>query len=242
MSPSKFVAKVRKRELLAKKFQYIDFELVSPPRIEFRAGQYLMMKVPGMEQRKSYSIASNPAQYHSVEVLVDVSPKGDGSTYLESLSPGDEVDFMAPAGQFSISEPENDAGKSEQKLLFVATGSGISPIRIMLLDLLQNKRDKREIHLHWGLRYAEDMFWEEDFRELSEFFPNFHFDLVLSRPPKRWPLCSGYVTHCVESHHKDFSNIGAYLCGNGKMIGDMKALLQERGILKEKIHTEKFFD
>jgi NAD(P)H-flavin reductase len=200
-----------------------------------------MLKVPGAEQRKSYSIASLPAQNHSVEVLVDVSPGGDGSLYLASLAPGDEVEFMAPGGNFFIPDVESKTGLLEKKLLFVATGSGISAIRSQILDLLQTKKDQREMHLHWGLRYVEDIFWEEDFRELTEFYRNFHFDLVLSQPPAKWPFCSGYVSHCVAEHHSDFAELGVYLCGNGKMIADMQKLLVEKGVGKEHIHMEKFF-
>jgi NAD(P)H-flavin reductase len=238
---ARYLAKVREHEILSNKFQYVDFELVKPARIEFKAGQYLLMHVPGLDQQKSYSIASAPAQNHSVEILVDVSPRGEGSLFLASLSPGDEVEFRAPVGKFGVADRESKIGQAEKKLLFVATGSGISAVRSQILDLLQTKRDKREIFLHWGMRYVEDIFWEEDFRELAEFFPNFHFDLVLSRPPVKWPLCSGYVTHCVATHHKDFSNVGAYLCGNGKMIEDMSKLLIEKGVGKEQIHREKFF-
>lgn len=241
MSAANFKVKVRDHQLLVDKFQYVDFELISPPRIEFQAGQYLMMKIPGMDQRRSYSIASSPAQDHSVEILVDVSPKGDGSLFLASLSPGDEVEFMAPAGQFVLVDPESEMGRQEEKLMFVATASGISPIRSMILDLLQTKHDKRQIYLHWGFRFAEDLFWEEDFREMSEYFPNFHFEIVLSRPPAHWPFCQGYVTHCVEAHHKDFSRLGVYLCGNGKMITDMVDFLGKKGVTKEHIHMEKFF-
>lgn len=236
-----FSAKLRTRDLLVGKFQYVDFELIRPPRIEFQAGQYLIMKIPGMDQRRSYTIASDPTQNHSVEILVDVSPGGEGSLYLASLAPGDEVEFMGPAGQFVVADSESGAGREEEKLLFIATGSGIAAVRSQILDLLQTKKDKREIHLHWGLRYVEDVFWQEDFREMAEFFPNFHFDLVLSRPPAKWPLCSGYVTHCVAAHHSDFSKTGAYICGNEKMIEDMTKLFTEKGVAKEWIHTEKFF-
>ncbi len=238
----KYIAKVRSHELLSGKFQYVDFELIKPTRLEFQAGQYLMMHVPAVDQRKSYSIASAPAQNHSVEILVDISPGGEGSLFLASLAPGDEVDFTAPVGQFVVVDPKTPLGREEQKLLFVATGSGISPIRSQMLDLLQTKHDTREIFLHWGVRYAEDLFWVEDFREMSEYFPNFHFDLVLSRPPARWPFCSGYVTQCVSTHHDKFSNFGVYLCGNGKMIADMKTLLTTRGLAKEHIHHEQFFE
>lgn len=241
MGVTTFRAKVRTHELLVGRFRYVDFELVSPPRIEFRAGQYLIMKIPGMDEKRNYSIASEPAQDHSIEILVDVSPGGDGSLYLASMTPGQEVEFVGPAGQFVVADRESDAGRAEEKLLFVATGSGISAVRSQILDLLQTKKDTREIYLHWGLRYVEDIFWQEDFRELAEFFPNFHFDLVLSRPPRQWPLCSGYVTDCVSEHHKDFSKVGAYLCGNGQMITDTTKLLTERGVPKERVYMEKFF-
>lgn len=241
MEITTFKAKVREHELLAKRFQYVDFELVEPSRIEFKAGQYLMLKIPGMDQRRSYSIASAPEQNHSVEILVDVSPKGDGSLFLASLKPGDEIEFMAPAGQFVQAERDSELGREEKKLMFVATASGISPIRSMILDLLQTKTDRREIYLHWGLRHVEDIFWQEDFRQLTEFFPNFHFDMVLSQPPVSWPFCSGHVTHCVKAHHKDFSQYGIYLCGNEKMIAEMEELLFQAGVKKEHIYREQFF-
>lgn len=236
MAVEKYLVKVRTHELLSRKFQYVDFELIKPPRIEFQAGQYLIMKVPGMDERRNYSIASSPAENHSVEILVDISPGGDGSLYLASMTPGDEVEFAGPAGQFVLADWESD-----KKLLFIATGSGISAVRSQILYLLHTKKDKREIYLHWGMRFVEDMFWEEDFREIAEFFPNFHFDLVLSQPPRKWPLCSGYVTHCLEEHHQEFTNVGAYLCGNAKMIEDATNLLLDKGVGKEQIHSEKFF-
>ena len=241
MALNDFRAKVREHELLAGKFQYIDFELVSPTRIQFTAGQYLMMKIPGLEQFKSYSIASSPDQDHSVEVLVDISPGGEGSLYLASLAPGDEVAFKAPVGVFTVADPTSEIGTKEQKLLFVATGSGISSIRSMFLDLLQTKKDKREMYLHWGFRYAEELFWEEDFRQMAEYFPNFHFDLVLSKPPLGWPLCSGHVQDCVVTHHSDFSQVGAYLCGNSTMIVDMKKIFEQKGVPKERVHTEQYY-
>lgn len=238
MGITTYQAIVREHELLTNRFQYVDFELAIPSRIQFKAGQFLMMKIPGVEQRRCYSIASAPEQDHSVEILVDIAPQGDGSLFIASLSPGDEVEFMAPAGNFGIADPASEIGKQEEKLIFVATGSGVAPMRSMALDLLQTKKDKREIFLHWGLRFSEDVFWEEDFREMSEFFPNFHFDLALSKPSVDWPFCSGHVNYCVEGHHKDFSKAGVYLCGNEKMIAEMQEFLAKKGLAKEQIHVD----
>jgi len=231
-----FKGKVSEHVLINEKFQYLHIELLEPHRIEFKAGQYISLDVGG--ERRSYSIASAPQMNHAVEICVDVTPEGKGSTYLKNLRPGNEVSFMGPLGQFVVSEGSE---AEEKKLLMVATGSGIAPIRSIILDLLEEKEDKRLIELHWGLRHVEDMFWEEDFRRLHKYYDNFHFHLTLSRPPKHWPLCDGYVTDCIKNEVELGSEWGVYLCGNKYMIEDGSKLVQEMGVSKEQVHFEKFF-
>lgn len=234
--PQLFRAKVSEHELLAGKYQYIYFELLEPHRISFRAGQYLLMDIPGGAEKKSYSIASLPDKDHGVEVLVDVSPGGDGSMYLASLAPGDTVEFMAPVGQFGMA-----TNPVEEELVFVATGSGISPIRSMILDLLETRGDKRPIKLQWGMRYVDDLFWEEDFRELAEMYDNFSFDIVISKPPESWPLCRGRVTDCLRAHRFSWHKTGFYLCGNKQMIEEVTSFVTAQGVSSTQIHREKFY-
>ena len=233
-----FKARVAEHAFLAKKFQMVDLELVEPKRLEFTAGQYIMLKVPGLDGVRQYSITSPPSNRHAIELLIDVIPTGAGSLYIASMTPGDEVEFMAPAGKFVV-DPDKER---EKELWFVATGSGIAPIKAMLVDLLVDKKDKRPMWLHWGLRFAEDVFWFDDFARLSEEYSNFTFDLALSKPPKEWKLCRGYTTNCVMKHHSEFANIGAYVSGNRRMIEDVKARLIEKGVAKERIHTEQFYE
>lgn len=241
MAATWFKARVATHTLLASKFQYVHFELIEPHRIEFIAGQYIMMRVPGAESLRHYSMASPPAMDHGVEILVDVAPEGPGSKYLTGLKPGDEVEFIAPAGRFVITESTEGTEGTEKELWFVATGSGISPIRSMILDLLVDKKDKRPIWLHWGLRYPEDVFWFTDFAELTEEYDNFTFDPVLSKPNETWKFCRGHTSDCVVKHHSQFSDAGAYLCGNKAMIEEVTQKLLEKGIPKERMHSEEFY-
>jgi NAD(P)H-flavin reductase len=236
MSVQTYTARTSEHTLIKGRFQYVTFELTEPNTLDFKAGQFIMMNVPGMAAKRSYSIASNPAENHKVEVLVDVGPQGDGSMYLQSLNPGEEVSFIAPAGQFLIAD---DA--TEEKLILIATGSGISAIRSMALNLLQTKNDQRPITLHWGMRYVQDIFWETEFRLLEKQYANFHFDLVISKAPEGWPLCIGHVTDCLKSHHQDVSRTGFYICGNQGMIKEVSAQLMSRGVKEANIHHERFF-
>jgi NAD(P)H-flavin reductase len=231
-----YKARVADHTLIKGKFQYVTFELLEPKALAFKAGQFVMMNVPGMAAKRSYSIASNPTDAYKIDILVDVSPQGDGSLYLQSLNPGEEVTFMGPGGQFVVAD-----NATEQKLVFIATGSGISAIKSMITNLLQSNQDPRPITLHWGLRRLEDIFWEQDLLLLEGSFKNFRFDIVLSQPPENWPLCSGHVTDCLGKHYADYLQTGFYMCGNKHMITDVVAFLQAKGVPATNIHHEQFF-
>lgn len=231
--PQQFTARVAEHKALNEKFHFFQFELIEPPVIEFKAGQFISIEI-GEGIRRSYSIASTPEKNYEVDIGVDVSPAGKGTTYLKNLKSGDEIKFLGPLGRFSIDE----SGK-EKKLLFVATGCGITPIKSMIFDLLETKKDNREIWLFWGLRFVENMFWEEEFREINEFYPNFHYRLILSQPPEKWPVESGHVTDKIKDMNLN-NDWGAYLCGNPAMLEEMKQIAVEKGIPETQIHFEKF--
>lgn len=235
-----FRARVSDSKLQTEKFWTLNLELIEPSRIEFQAGQYIILSIPGIDQKRNYSISSSPAIDHAIELLVDITPSGPGSTYLENLKPGDEVQFMAPAGQFTFTQPDTDIGKEEQTIVFIATGSGITPLRSMILDQLQNKKDTRLMTLYWGLRHENDLCWLEDFQELMDAFPNFKVHPVLSQSSEEWTLCRGRVTDCLSIH--DFpQNAGFYICGNKRVIEDVQALLLSKQVKPEHIHHEKFY-
>lgn len=238
VKPQQCKGKVSEHILINERFQYLHVELRKPHELEFQAGQHVSMDVGGGE-RRSYSIASAPSMKHAVELCVDITPGGKGSEYLKNLKPGSEVSFLAPLGVF-VMKPEDPPAGGEKKLLFVATGTGIAPLRSMILDLLRDKQDQRPIWLYWGLRFVEDMFWEEEFRQMHEFFENFHFHLTLSKPPNHWPLCNGYVTNCLKNELKLNTDWGVYLCGSKEMVTDGNKLIIEMGVPKEQVHFEKF--
>jgi phenol hydroxylase P5 protein len=238
----KYTATVSEITRLNEKFRLVHSELVSPSRMSFRAGQYVILDVPNCPQRKSYSIASSPQTEHSFDLLVDIAPGGMGSLYVDQLKPGDQITFLAPFGRFIFPEPGSPQEKAEEALHFIATGSGIAPMKSFLDDLLIGRGDTRPMYLFWGSRYAEDQFWYDEFEQLATQHPNFVFHPVLSRPPEEWPLCKGHVTDCLSVHTmSDFSKTGYYVCGNKNMILDVIAMLREKGVADERVHHETFY-
>jgi NAD(P)H-flavin reductase len=234
VKPQEYTARLQDKFELNKKFLHLIFELESPHRMEFMSGQYVSMTISDGEHR-AYSICSSPEYDYKFELLIDISPQGKGSLFFQNLKIGDRVQVRGPQGNFILQDKED-----EKELNFIATGSGVSPMRSMILDLLQRKGEKRPITLYWGLRFVEDLFWQDELAELEKSFSNFRFHPVLSKAIPQWNLCRGHVTDCLSVHEWE-TEAGFYLCGNKDMVQGTKQLLIESGVKSDHIYHEMFY-
>jgi CDP-4-dehydro-6-deoxyglucose reductase len=123
--------------------------------------------------------------------------------------------------------------------LFVATGTGIAPIRSMLHTLLP-KVSPQLVSLLWGLRAQRDLYYHEELHELAARYAIFHSTITLSRPEPGWAGPTGRVTALVQERIKTVDNLAVSLCGNGEMIKDVTDFLRSKGLCP--IYREKWFD
>jgi CDP-4-dehydro-6-deoxyglucose reductase len=219
----------------------LALKLIDPPKVDFTAGQYVSIEVTEIKEgharlnNRPYSIASPPEENDVIKLCVNLVRGGPGSSYLHSLRLGDKVNFLYPMGYFTIHDEANTS------LLFVATGTGIAPIKSMILHLLR-AGSKRAMTLHWGLRKEEDLYYQEEFALLMEQYPFFKCITTLSQPSSEWQGPRGRVTHHLPQNVRDVENLEAYLCGNGEMIKEVRGILIEKGIARKAIHYEKFYN
>ena len=169
---------------------------------------------------REYSIFSGSGDPY-LEILVKRIEGGAVSPMLASLAPGDELDVAGPEGDFlTIAE-----GSEAQRLLFVASGTGIAPYRCLLRS--RGDLDYRLIH---GVRYAADRYTREEF------------------PPDRYLSCvskgggdfDGRVSDWLRLHPVDAAT-ECYLSGNSDMIYECFSILSRQGIGRERIHAEIYF-
>lgn len=236
--PQILKAKISKIQNLAG--NYWLFVLLFEKPFDFVSGQYLSVKVADDGTRRSYSIASHPDGGSTVELMVDVAPMGLGSKYFLSLNESDEIEVMGPMGLFTLASKTPKTSK-----MFIATGSGIVPMRSIIKDLLLNNKYQGEVELIWGMRHEEDLFWMEEWQKLSREYANFKFQVILSKPSEHWHGVCGHVGDCLRDgfivNVPDLSIWEFYLCGSQEMIMETGGYLAGKGVKKEDIHFEKFF-
>lgn len=210
------------------------YEMTLNAPLEFKAGQFINLAVPGAKPRgeRSYSIWSEPAQPERLDFCIKLLEGGAASEYLRHSEVGAAMDIRGPFGVFTLT-PEDGP------IWFLATGTGLAPYRSMLMEALRT-RDPRPFRVYFGVRDQQDLFGVEDLERFQRELPDFQYTLCLSRPEPGWTGYVGRITQLLAERHPEPRD-HYYLCGNGPMIDEAKAHLKERGLDRKRIHYEKFY-
>ena len=206
--------------------------------IEFQAGQYLNLNIPGVDIPRAFSLANPPSERNIIELNVRHVPDGQATTYLhEQLRPGDTLAFTAPLGRFFVRK------SAPEPMLFLAGGSGLSSPKSMVLDLLESG-DTRAITLIYGARNQAELYYYDLFRDLAATHDNFHYLAALSEAPDtdEWSGPRGFVHELAEQHFDNrFAGHKAYLCGPPPMVDSCITSLMRGRLFEEHIFMENFF-
>lgn len=189
--------------------------------MKFTPGQHITLGLPGDTQLREYSIYS-PNTVDYLEVLVKEVEDGLVSKKLRNLKKGDLLRVDGPFGFFTLDKKLED----KQKLLFIATGTGIAPFH----SIVKSKPDLNYHILH-GIRHGSEKY------ESTEYL-NGNYISCTSRDKDG--SFHGRVTDYLSTHPLD-SNTLVYLCGNYEMIHSVYDLLTTKGFSPDNIRTEVYF-
>lgn len=204
----------------------------------FQAGQYVQLEIPGMQETRAFSIANSPAEVAAtgeIELNVRRVPGGIGTAFLhEQLAVGDRVRLSGPYGRFFVRK------SAHRPMIFMAGGSGLSSPRSMILDLLEGGCAE-PITLVYGQRNVAELYYDEDFRELSRRYRNFTYVPALSETADGGAVAHGFVHEAAKAHFdNNFAGHKAYLCGPPAMIDACITTLMQGRLFESDIYHEKF--
>ena len=205
--------------------------------IDFQAGQYINLHVPGVEQPRAFSLANSPSEKRVIELNIRHVPGGQATGYIHAeLKAGDELKLNGPYGRFFVRR------SAPEKLLFLAGGTGLSSPKSMILDLLE-QGESRAITLVYGARNRAELYDDALFRELATQHANFTYVPALSAPEAgdAWSGETGFV-HDVATRrfNGDFRQHKAYMCGPPVMIDACITALIRGRLFERDMYMEKF--
>lgn len=211
------------------------------PIAPFQAGQYIKvaLEIDGERIGRPYSLVNAPGD-RPLEIFFNEVPEGPLTPPLSTLGPGDEVWLTPKAGGIFTLETVRPA----TDLWLLATGTGLG-VYLSILRTAKPWRDFRRVILIHGVRQASDLAYAETLAGIARRQgEQFSFVPAVSREEAPGAL-RGRITDLLaegrlESHlgvsiHPSTSHV--MLCGNSAMIKDVKAILEERGLVRHRRHA-----
>lgn len=204
-----------------------------PPGValNFIPGQYIDVIGPG-GIRRSYSLANAPKADNTLELHIRAVEKGTMSQYwFNQAALNDLLRLNGPQGTFFL------RNISKRDLIFLATGTGLAPVKAMLeiLPGLGSDQQPVSITLVWGARYEHDLYFDvASLPGIKKYIP------VLSRAESTWEGERGYVQDVLLRHISDLHNVVVYACGSDAMIHSAKSTLIAAGLPSQHFYSDAF--
>lgn len=196
--------------------------------IPFRAGQYLThcFDVGGESLRRAFSISS--AEGQRLACTIKALPDGRVSQHvLKTLKAGDRYPVLGPSGDFVLPQ------QADAPLLFLAGGSGITPV-MSLIETALAQNPQRAIRLAYVNRGPAQAIFGERLEQMAARHPNFHLTLLWTgRNPR--PDAAALV-RALQPEPQAL----AYLCGPKGLMDSGAFALRAAGFPPDRVRRERF--
>ncbi len=225
-------SKIDSIKYLSKSVVKVCLRLPPNSNFNFIPGQYVNI-IKG-DLTRSYSISNSPRDTANLEFYIRNYANGLMSKYwFEEAKENDLLRIEGPIGTFFLRESSNP------NIVFIATGTGIAPIK-SIIESIETSKIKNKETKFWvilGARNEEDIFWDI-FKSESDL--NIEYITVLSKPSVNWNGPIGYVQDVVLKLNLDLSNTQVYACGSEKMIESAKNLFIQNSLLVSNFYSDAF--
>ncbi|MFC1703763.1 ferredoxin--NADP reductase [Candidatus Omnitrophota bacterium] len=225
---------VKIKEIIQRTHNVKSFRLEVDEKAGFKAGQFMSVSFDGSKELTRYlSISNSPTEKGYLECTKKITGS-EFSKKLNSAKVGDILKIKYPLGNFTLQE-------SFKKVTFLSGGIGITPIRSMVKNAVDERKDI-DIILIYGNHSAKDIAFKDDFEAIQKESSAFKVVHVLCESEQEWRCKIGHIdAGVIKEEVSDYSERTFYLCGPPGMVEAMKRiLLDELAVAKENIITENF--
>lgn len=230
-SPRTFPCRIQSIERLTDDVLQVTLRLPPASELIFLPGQYVDLIGPA-GIRRSYSLANMASVDKQLTLHIREVPDGAMSRYwFQQAAQNDLLRLHGPLGTFFLRHIAN------QHLVFLATGTGIAPVKAMLeaLDTLESQDRPASVRVYWGGRRPSDIYWQP--RTVG--IPH-RFIPVLSRADDQWDGARGHVQDSLLKDGFDPTQTVVYACGSDTMIHSARQALASAGLPGKRFLSDAF--
>lgn len=206
-----------------------QFRLVAADHaFDFRPGQHttVQFEQDGEEVVRPYTATNHPGT-DELTLAIRRYDDGTASVWMHERERGDTIEVGDVDGNLYVRDFESD-------VVFVATGTGITPMAAMLQDYAD--RGEGDAHLFVGEKTREDLIYRETFDRTAA--SNDNVDVTYSLSEEEWNGPIGHVQNQLTDELASLEDKDFYVCGVPQMVVDTTEVLRDEGVAEDRIYTE----
>jgi CDP-4-dehydro-6-deoxyglucose reductase, E3 len=227
-------ARVIGLERVAHDVMIMRLKLPASERLQYLPGQYLEILLRD-GRRRAFSIANAPHDDESLALHIRHVPGGTFSGHVfEGMKERALLRLHGPLGGFYLRDDET------RPALLIAGGTGLAPMASMI-DAAIEAGDSRAMHLYWGTRSAQDLYFDKQASAWAE-HGNIDYTSVLSdpTPEDNWTGRTGFVHSSALADHCDMSGYDVYASGPPVMIAAIREQFVAAGLDLDHLYYDSF--
>jgi len=205
-------------------------------RLPVGAGQFFNWRFldnPGASQAHPYSLSAAP---DGRSLRITAAHLGDGSAALAHVAPGSRVLVEGPYGRLHAGV------RTRRKVLLMAGGIGITPMRALLEELPQGPGD---VTLVYRAHSTEDLIFSGELTALAQARGARIFTVLGPRADDRasWlPQSAAHLTDVDGLRHlvPDLADHDVYICGEPAWMKLVRTAALAGGVPAKNVHVERF--
>jgi sulfhydrogenase subunit gamma (sulfur reductase) len=192
-----------------KSFQVVFNDKEKMKAFKFQPGQVGQLSVFGAGE-STFVINTPPTRMDYLQF--SVMKAGEVTGALHNLYEGDQIGVRGPLGNYFPYEKMK--GKN---ILFIGGGIGMAPLRTLILYMLDNRADYKDITIIYGARTPADLCFKEDVKEW-ESRKDVNLILTVDAQFPGWEKRVGFVPTVLKETAPKPDNTVAITCGPPIMI------------------------
>ncbi len=218
------------------------FRLVGeePLLFSYKPGQFitLLLNINGRPVQRSYSMSSSPSRPHTLDFTVKRVNNGLVSNWLcDELRVGSKLQVKGPSGRFTCFDYPS------AKLLFIAAGSGITPVMSMA-RWITDTGAVVDVKMLISSKTPRDVIFRKELELMSARHRNFQAAVTLTadwQGTESWLGLTGRINAgMIELLAPDFPQRHVFICGPDDFMQAVEQTLRDMRFPMSQLHSESF--
>lgn len=198
-----------------------------PDNFRFLPGQHVMFRIDG--EPRPFTMTSSPNDMKRLEF--GIKKVGGFTKKTHELKPGDEIEIIGPLGTFYFDD------KTEDGLVFIAGGSGITPF-ISMLRYIEDNELKNKVTVIYSNKTSREIMFLGELELIKEKGIITEIVYTVTRDDPDWSGQRGRVSRkMIEDNVKEPQKKVYFICGPPEFEQAVSSILREMQIRRKRVKT-----